>query len=118
MSWPNNSIFPDCGLNKPERRFQQDGLATAGGTEQDPRLTAAKLKAYIGQRGWTTPRKLERDVIESENYLRFFILAHWLMLTNARVISRFSTKIHTIATTTACVVARPTPCVPPLVRMP
>ena len=39
-------------------------------------------------------------------------------LTKILVISRSSTKIRTVATTIACVVARPTPCVPPVVRSP
>ena len=38
--------------------------------------------------------------------------------TKIRPMKNVSTTIHTLATTIACVVARPTPCVPPSVRMP
>ena len=60
------------------------------------------------------------DVVEAQDRTVPRFVRHYdaAWLTKILVSIRSSMKISTVAATTACVVERPTPCVPPVVRRP
>src|SRR5262249_10309194 len=104
-------------LYQAHRRFQQYGFAAAGGSENDSRLSLAGLKRDVDQR--LVIVEGDADVLEAQHGM-VRILRHHPPLgpMNTLVSSRSMRKIRTVATTIACVVERPTPCVPPVVRRP
>ena len=106
------------GFQEADSRLHQRRLAAAGGPQHHDCFPRPHLKRDIHQRGSI---EAQRDVVESQHAggPGISIGAHWLLkLTKIRVMMEVTTKIQTQATTTACVVARPTPCVPPVVRSP
>jgi len=103
--------FQDA-INRGYNLLACTALALAG-------LAFGNVERDIHQRRSSVERHMH--VFESQNRFRA-VRSHqvgdtsWLV--KIRVTKNVSTKISTDAITTACVVARPTPCVPPVARRP
>src|ERR1035441_6289370 len=104
-------------FRQPHGGLQEYRLAAARRSQDDARLALERRKRNVAQRHLSIER--DRDVFEAQHRNAGFH-GHqeppWL--TKTLVISRSSTKIRTVAITIACVVDRPTPWVPPVVRNP
>src|SRR5579864_1439781 len=107
------------GPDQAHGSLQQHGLSAGRGAQNNARFTLAHFEGQIFQ-GWNAVER-HADALESQNRLRM-IRGHqdeetsWLV--KMRVRKKVRTKINTEAATTACVVALPTPCVPPVARNP
>ena len=116
MSLPNAKTLPESGLTRPSAVFSSTVLPLPAA----PRITRDSPSKASNERSLSTVHAVERDgdVIEPQNGLRRRRPSAQAWLTKILVINRSRTKISTVAITIACVVARPTPCVPPVVRRP
>ncbi len=107
---------PPVGLEQPEGQLEQGGLAGAGDPEQHQGLPAVQGKRNLPQDHLVAEG--EADVLEAENFFGH----HQPMISfNQRIVlvmNRFITRTRTEAATTAWVVERPTPWVPPRVDSP
>src|SRR5208337_4470106 len=97
--------------------FKQHRLSAAGRAQDDARFSFERLERDIGECRHVI--ELDGNAIEAEDGLAVVLghqLAAWL--TKILAMINVKMKISTEAVTIAWVVARPTPCVPPVVRRP
>ena len=107
---------PESGFSKPWATFSRTDLPLPA----SPRTTRVSPRPISKETSWsaTVSLKLKETRWKQRTLSRAVVAASIYRLTNTLVTKLVRTKIQTEATTTACVVERPTPCVPPLVRMP
>ena len=116
-SCPKAKTLPESGLTRPSAVLSSTvlPLPAAPRITRDSPSSASKETSDSA----ATSSKDTRDVFEPQNrrsglsgirlrpgYTKILVIMHVQM------------KIRTVAATMACVVARPTPCVPPVVRRP
>src|SRR5262245_35003009 len=100
-------------LNQPERRLQEHCFSASGRPEQYPGIAGRHGERDIIQRRFVVVER-NGDMLESQRKCGR-LLPHQVStrLTKIWVMKNVRMKMRTEAITTACVVARPTPCVPP-----
>ena len=117
MSWPKTKTLPDSGLVNPIAVFSSTVLPLPAA----PRMMrdSPSYAANEMSRNATSPSNETVTFSKRRTGVRVSAaISYPAWLTKILVISTSSTKISTVATTIACVVDRPTPCVPPVVRKP
>ncbi len=103
-----------------QRQLEQDAFAGAGDAEQDLGFALVQVEGNAVEHdevveGDGDVFEVNDDIFGLERFGHQWILKKAI---SRRVKKKFTTRVSTDAATTACVVARPTPCVPPLACRP
>ena len=117
MSRPNTNTLPESGRTSPSAVFSNTVLPlpaapkiTRDSPSRASKLRSRRASAPSNETQTCSNRRIGGLLAAGSIY------AAWL--TKILVTTRSRMKINTVDITMACVVARPTPCVPPLVRNP
>src|SRR5688572_2222129 len=120
---------PRIRLQETEHQFQDGGLSGAAGPEKDLRMTRPHRERQVAQDHLLVelqPHLVEQhdwrvrlDELNRQAEIGDVLGAHQNRIEISNCVrNKSTTRTTTEAATTALVVARPTPCVPPLVRKP